>query len=206
MSFSEEIKSLKKNIDLEVILMTCGIIVFFIPFTTIVSCSDPDHMSLHDYLYLFSGAIMAPTGIFAIANDNTLNMKINAVYLVYAAYVELKYILDFNAGKIELGKFSQIVLPFFFAFFVINCILEIIYIATYKGSLEERIARGEFKDDPLFKELVENDKIERAKEREWERKRIERNEKRKAEKEKKKAEKEAEKEKKKAEKEAKKDN
>jgi len=77
-----------KNIDLEVILMTCGIIVFFIPFITVLITSDPDHMSLHDYLFIFSGAAMGPTGLFCIANDNLLNMKINVVYLMYAAYVE----------------------------------------------------------------------------------------------------------------------
>jgi hypothetical protein len=35
--------------------------------------SDPDNMSLHDYLFLFSGAIMGPTGLFCIANVNEMN-------------------------------------------------------------------------------------------------------------------------------------
>ena len=40
----------------------------FIPFITVTVCSDPNNMSLHDYLFLFSGAAMGPTGLFAIAN------------------------------------------------------------------------------------------------------------------------------------------
>jgi len=199
--------SFLKNIDLEVILMTCGIIVFFIPFITVLCTSDTDHMSLHDYLFLFSGAAMGPTGLFCIANDNLLNMKINVVYLMYAAYVEYCYIRDMNNGTLEVGAIAQYLIPLFFFFFVMNCVCLIIYIATFKGSLQERIARGEFKDDRLLKELIENDKIERAKEREWERKRLERQELRKAEKQKKieakkEAKKEAEKE---AEEETKKD-
>jgi len=164
-------------------------------------------MSLHDYLFLFSGAAMGPTGLFCIANDNLLNMKINVVYLMYAAYVEYCYIRDMNNGTLEVGAIAQYLIPLFFFFFVMNCVCLIIYIATFKGSLQERIARGEFKDDRLLKELIENDKIERAKEREWERKRLERQELRKAEKQKKieakkEAKKEAEKE---AEEETKKD-
>jgi len=186
--------SFMKNIDLEVFLMTCGIIVFFIPFVTVLITSDTEHMSLHDYLFLFSGAAMGPTGLFCIANDNLLNMKIDVAYLMYAAYVEYCYIRDMISGKLVIGIFGQIVIPIFFVFFVVNCICLIIYIATFKGSLQERIARGEFKDDPMLAEIIQNDKIERAKEREWERKRLERQELRKAEKEKKKAAKEAEKE------------
>jgi len=185
--------SFMKNIDLEVILMTCGIIVFFIPFATVLLTSDTDHMTLHDYLFLFSGAAMGPTGLFCIANDNLLNMKIDVVYLMYAAYVEYCYVRDMLNGTLVVNVFGQIAIPIFFIFFVINCICLIIYIATFKGSLQERIARGEFKDDPMLAEIIENDKIERAKEREWERKRLERQELRKAEKEKKKAAKEAEK-------------
>jgi len=110
-------------------------------------------------------------------------------------------------GTLEVGAIGQFIIPSFFFFFVINCVCLIIYIATFKGSLQERIARGEFKDNQLLKELIENDKIERAKEREWERKRLERQELRKAEKQKKieakkEAKKEAEKE---AEEETKKD-
>ena len=105
---------------------------------------------------------MGPTGLFAIANDNTLNMKINCIYLLYAAYVEYSYLMDMNSGKLKLGIFGQIAIPFSLFFFIINFILEIIYIVTFKGTLEERIARGEFKDDPMFKELVENDKIEKG--------------------------------------------
>jgi len=190
MSFISELKSLYRVIDLEVILMTCGIIVFFIPFITVTVTSDPDNMSLHDYIFLFSGAMMGPTGLFCIANDNLLNMKIDVVYLIYAAYIEFTHIKNFQEGKLKLSPFAQFVLPIFFVFFIINCLCLIVYIATFKGTLEERIARGEFKDDPLFKELVENDKIEKAKEREYERKRIERNELRKAEKERKRLEKE----------------
>lgn len=205
--------ALFKNIDNEVFLMTCGIITFFIPFATVIMTSDPDNMSIHDYIFLFSGAIMGPTGLFCIANDNTLNMKIDVVYLAYAAYVELRHLMDFADGKLKLSALGRFCIPAFLFYFIINCVCLIIYILNYKGSLEERIARGEFKDDPMLKELIENDKIEKAKEREYERKRIERNEARKAEKEKKKAEKEAakkaEKEKKEAEKkeaEEKKDN
>jgi hypothetical protein len=150
-------------------------------------------MTLHDYLFLFSGAIMGPTGLFCIANDNTLNMKIDAVYLAYAAYVEFKHLLDIFNGTSQLSFFGSFCIPFFFVYFVVNFICLIVYIKNYNGSFEERLARGEFKDDPLLKELIENDKVEKAKEREYERKRIERNEARKAEKEKKKAEKEAEK-------------
>ncbi|KAG4085027.1 hypothetical protein H8356DRAFT_1742158 [Neocallimastix lanati (nom. inval.)] len=185
--------SLLKNIDNEVFLMTCGIITFFIPFATVILTSDPDNMSLHDYLFLFSGAIMGPTGLFCIANDNTLNMKIDVVYLAYAAFIELKHIINIFNGTLQLSFFGSFFIPFFFVYFVVNCICLIVYIINYDGSFEERLARGDFNNDPMLKELIENDKIEHAKEKEYERKRIERNEARKAEKEKKKAEKEAQK-------------
>ncbi|ORX72550.1 hypothetical protein BCR32DRAFT_297229 [Anaeromyces robustus] len=182
--------SFLRTIDNETFLMTCGIIVFFIPFFTIVMITGSENMTLHDYVFLFSGAAMGPTGLFAIANDNTMNMKINAVYLAYAAYVELSYLIDNKNGKIQLPTAAANLIPFFFIFFVVNLICLIHYIINFKGTLEERILRGDFKDDPFLKEIIDHDKREHEKEREAERQRIARNEARKAAKEAKKLEKE----------------
>jgi len=45
-------------------------------------------------------------------------MKINAIYLLYAAYVEYGIIKAYSSGQLELGAFGRFVIPLFFFFFV----------------------------------------------------------------------------------------
>ena len=53
-----------------------------------------------------------------ILQDNLLNMKINVVYLMYAAYVEYCNIRDMSNGTLEVGAIGQFIIPSFFFFFV----------------------------------------------------------------------------------------
>jgi len=45
-------------------------------------------------------------------------MKINVVYLMYAAYVEYCNIRDMSNGTLEVGAIGQFIIPSFFFFFV----------------------------------------------------------------------------------------
>jgi len=55
-------------------------------------------------------------------------MKIDVVYLMYAAYVEYCYVRDMLNGTLVVNVFGQIAIPIFFIFFVSFLIYNIYYV------------------------------------------------------------------------------